>query len=471
MTGPPVVIVSNRGPVAFDLEGGRAVATRGAGGLVAGLGPIAERTGALWVAATMNDAEREVAAGGVTRAAGHRLELVAIERATFRAHYDVICNATLWYAHHGLWDLARRPRFDRSWWQAWDAYLEVNERMAEAVAAAAPDGAVVLVQDYHLTLVGQHLARSRPDVAAVHFAHTPFATPDGLAVLPPVPRRRLLEGLAAHRACGFHVGRWSDRFRANLEAEALPAPEVFVSALASDPEALRAAATTPEADAARARLDDLVGDRAVIGRVDRIELSKNVLRGFLAYELLLDERPEWRDRVVFAASVYPSREGLADYVAYRQEIEGLVGRINERFGTATWTPVVLDTDDELATSLAVLARYDVLLVNPVVDGLNLVAREGPLLNRRDGVLCLSPGAGAHDDLADLITPVHPYDLVGTADALDASLRLPAEDRARRAAALLTRVEARTPDHWWADNVAAGTGRTELSPGRGSPAPR
>ena len=189
-------------------------------------------------------------------------------------------------------------------------------------------------------------------------------------------------------------------------------------------------------------------------RVDRIELSKNILRGFLAFEDLLERYPEWRERVVFGAYVYPSREGLPEYLAYRQEVEASVRRINERLATADWTPILYDASDDFPRSVAALRRADVVLVNPMRDGLNLVAKEGPLVNERDAVLVLSPEAGVWDELAGAARPVHPFDIAGTADALPAALAATPEERATEAAELRRRAAARTPADWLADQLAA-----------------
>ena len=208
----------------------------------------------------------------------------------------------------------------RRWWAAWDAYVEVNRAFAAAVADVAPEGAVVLVQDLHLALAAGALAEARPDLSAVHFSHTPFASADGLRVLPDGPRRQLLEGMAAHRACGFHTERWRDRFLACCAADGIEPPATFASPLGPDVDDVTAVAAGPACADALADIEQVVGDRRFLVRVDRIELSKNIVRGFLAYEELLDQRPDWRGRVTFGAYVYPSREGLSEYLAYRTEV-------------------------------------------------------------------------------------------------------------------------------------------------------
>ena len=461
MTPPhdrPIVLVSNRGPVTFDAgPDGSLLARRGAGGLVSGIGPLVAGTDATWIAAAITDGDRAAAEQGLVEAEGFRARLLPLDPETYRRFYDVVSNEVLWFAHHGLWDGAHTPTFDRSWAAAWEAYRVVNAAFADAVAEAAPEGAVVLVQDYHLCLVAQRLRASRPDLTCVHFSHTPFAPPAWLAELPTAVHRELLEGMAAHAACGFHTERWAADFTASARELAGLEPRTFVSPLASDPADIRGVAASPECAARLAELEARVGDLAVIGRVDRMELTKNLVRGFQAYGELLEDHPEHREQVVFVAGAYPSRTGVPAYGAYRARVHEVVDEVNERFGTASWTPILLDVEDDHPASVALLRRADVLLVNPIRDGLNLVASEGALVSDRDSVLVLSPEAGAWERLHEPAVEVHPFDVSGTAAALHEALTMPAEARRDRAARLRAIVEARTPAHWLEDNLAAADG--------------
>jgi len=451
----PVVIASNRGPLSFRRDdSGELVAKRGAGGLVSGLGPLVAGTDATWVAAAMTDGDREAARLGVVDAEGFRAQLLDIDADTYRLAYDVVSNQALWFVHHGLYHLPDEPSFGREFTEAWGAYRQVNAAFADAVAATAPEGAAVLVQDYHLALVGRDLAERRPDLACVHFAHTPFATPTWLRVLPPAMVEDLLTGLVAHTAVGFHTERWAADFRACCREVLGREPATFVSPLPADPDDVGRAAASPACAEALAAIDELVGDRRVVARSDRIELSKNILRGFLAFDDLLDRYPEWRGRVTFLASVYPSRTGVPAYHRYTEAVSDAVDRINARWGDGDWTPISYDTRDDYPWSVAVLRRADVLLINPIRDGLNLVAKEGAIVNDHDAVLCLSPEAGVWSELADAALEVHPYDVAGTADALDRALRMPAGERAARAARLRELATARRPLDWLDDQLAA-----------------
>ena len=450
-----VVVVSNRGPLSFTVQpDGTLGVRRGAGGLVSSLGPLVEGTGAMWIAAAISEADREAAARGLVEAEGFRLRSLALDPEDYRMAYDVVSNATLWFLHHGIYDLPRRPRIDRRWRAAWDAYRRVNEAFAQTVIDEAPQGATVLVQDYHLALVGIWLAQQRPDLRAVHFTHTPFCGRNTIRVLPVDVAEELLSGMAGHTACGFHSSRWARAFEACCEDVIGYRPRTFVSPLAPDHVDIEAVAATPACAEEGRWVDEQVGGRRLILRVDRVELSKNLLRGFLAFEDLLETYPEWRGAVVFVALVYPSREGLPEYLAYRQEVETLARRINERWATSDWTPVVVDMTDNFPRSVAALQRYDVLLVNPVRDGLNLVAKEGPILNECDGVLALSREAGAWEELADAALEVNPYDVSGTADVLHEALSMAPADRAAHAAEVRKRAAARSPRDWLDDQLRA-----------------
>ncbi|MBW3645245.1 MAG: trehalose-6-phosphate synthase [Actinobacteria bacterium] len=450
-----VVIVSNRGPLSFSVDDrGELQAGRGGGGLVSALGPAVAGSGATWIAGALSEADRMAAAAGVVEAQGFRLRSLLVDPDAYRAYYHVVSSGTLWFLHHRLYDTARRPRFDRRWREAWQAYRDVNALFARAVAEDAGEGAVVLAQDYHFSLLPAELAVTRPDLTVIHFHHTPFASPDDLRMLPDDVATELLSGLAASAACGFQAPRWAAAFEAcctELLGRTCP---TFVSPAAVAPGEIEAVAASAPCATALAELERQVGDRRLIVRVDRIELSKNLLRGFHAFEDLLRSRPEWREQVVFAAFVYPSREGLADYLAYRQEVEGLVRRINETWATPGWTPILYDPGDDFPGSVAGLRRYDALLVNPVRDGLNLVAKEGPLVNERAGVLLLSRESGAWSELGTAALGLNPFDVTATSEALHTALSMDDGERRRHAGAVRTLAAARTPHDWLADQLQA-----------------
>jgi trehalose 6-phosphate synthase len=454
-----MILVTHRGPYRFSrTDDGRFVAHRGAGGLVTALLPLVEGGGEerrAWIAAAMGEADRGAVESGQGQVADLELDLLALDPTAHRMHYDVVSNGVLWFLHHGLFDLGRRPRFDAHFRTAWDAYVDVNRAFADAIVRRANAGEAVLVHDYHLALVPGMVRAQRPDVRLAHFTHTPFCGPNSIRVLPDAAAQSLCASMAA-APTGFHTQRWADAFRASaatvLGAQAPIAPS-FVAPLGPDPDALHAAADSPGAAAAEAQIDRLVGNRSLVLRSDRIDPAKNIVRGFLAYDRMLELHPEWHARVVFVALLNRSREGLAEYLAYELEITEAADAVNRRHATPQWQPVVVDTRDNYEQTVAAYHRYDVLVVNSLRDGLNLVAKEGPLVNRREGVLVLSPEAGSFAELGNDALPIHPYDVEQGAEVLHHALTLDPAERARRALRLRDASAANTPATWLRELLA------------------
>jgi trehalose 6-phosphate synthase len=454
------IVVSNRGPLTFRTDaGGALVPVPAGGGLASSLQRLLAGSGTTWASVTMGAADREAVAQGLMSDPGLDLVPVVLDDDTYRQAYDVVANTTLWYCHHHLFDLPHRPRFDRHWRAAWEGYRAYNRAVADVVAERAAEGDTVLVQDYHFSLLGHMLAERRPDLRSVHFLHTPFAAPAMLGVLPDAVVTELLDGMAGYSACGFHCHQWEAEFQACYAAAGRAAPSTFVAPLGPDAGVLEEEAASPACAAAADALRAEVGGRRIIARADRMEPSKNIVRGMLAFEELLEAHPEWRGEVVHVAFAYPSRQGLAEYLAYGSDVVHTAERINHAYASAAdgWTPILLSVEDDRARSLAALTLSDVLLVNPVRDGLNLVAKEGPLLNTADGVLVLSRQAGAWEELSlggRGALGVNPFDVSGTADALHAALTMGGPERAERTAALRAAVRGRTSADWWADQLAA-----------------
>jgi trehalose 6-phosphate synthase len=467
ISGGRVLVASNRGPVTFVAEGDDLVPKRGAGGLVSALTSALQTTGGLWVSSAMSPGDRQRAARSadgrievITDDAKFRVRLLTFDDDTYDLAYNQVSNRILWFVHHHLWDLPRTPSFDSETRLAWDAYRRYNRAFARALAEeAGTERATALVQDYHLCLVPRALRDLAPGTRIAHFHHSPFAGPDEVRLLPEPMWRELLDGLLGADVLGFHTERWAQNF---LECcRCLPDAavrgrsvrwrgrtiRVRVFPISIDADVLRERARAPEVEAKREGLLRWLGDRALVLRVDRTDLSKNIVRGFLAYGDLLRRHPRWQGQVVFLALLNPSRQRVPEYRTYTQELEQAARAVNREFGRAGWQPLELRMGDDWDEVVAAYGIYDVLVVNPVFDGMNLVAKEGPLLNRRDGVLLLSPNAGAFAELGEHALPVDPLDVAGTADALDAALRMSPEERKTRAAALQRTAGARTPARW------------------------
>lgn len=449
-----LVVAVNRGPSSIAVDAGRMLMGRAAGGLVPSLAAALEGRRALWIAAAVSEVEREAVGRGFAfpSAEGLEVHLVGVPDEVATAH-RAIANGTLWFLHHGLFDRARRPTIDRRWHEAWASYRAYNASFADEIARRAPKGATVVVNDYHLSLVGGRLAEQRPDLATIHFTHTPFCDPDELRVLPRAIGEELVVGIASCGVAGFHTERWADNFR-HCAAEFLAGePRVFVAPLGVDAPRLAEASATPAVARAREELLATVGGRRIVFRSDRLELSKNIVRGFLAFEELLEAERGLRDSVVFLAHLYPSRQEIPEYLAYRNEVERTATRINERFGAAGRSAIVLSIADDHDASVAALSSFDVLVVNALRDGMNLVAKEGPVLNRRDGVLVLSREVGAFAELGEAAVAFEPFDISGTAAAIRRALDMPETERRARARRLADLSARHPPAEWLAELVA------------------
>ena len=482
-----VLVASNRGPISFRLsDDGKLTGRRGGGGMVSGLSSVAGQAEVLWVCAALSDADRAAARAapdgyidtsgdGHAPAVGSEVRMLDIPPATFQRAYNGVANSTLWFVHHMLFDTPNRPNFGLAFRREWESFRTYNAAFATALAqGAGPDGSYqpggvrAMVQDYHLTLVPRMLADRRPGVAIGYFCHTPWAPPDYFAILPDDVGREVLDGILGADHAGFHAKRWADAFLDCCEA-ALGAEvnrdestvwhrghttTVGVHPLGVDAQELRDRAAAADVQAHVSALTSAAGSRRLIVRIDRTELSKNIVRGLAAYRELLITYPQWRGQVTHLAFAYPSRHDLPEYREYTASVQRLARQITDEFGTEDWDPLVLQVNDDYARSLAAYQLADVLLVNPIRDGMNLVAKEGPLLSKRGCALVLSREAGAAAELGGSALLVNPYDLTGTAKALHEALSMPDAERNRRAALLATASAACPPQEWFADQVSA-----------------
>ncbi|MFD8087446.1 trehalose-6-phosphate synthase [Kitasatospora sp. NPDC059722] len=471
-----VLVASNRGPVSFSTaDDGTLTLKRGGGGLVSGLSAI-DDPNAVWVCAALGDADRRAAREaphGRLDLAGHdvggqAVRMLDIDPETFARAYNGVANSTLWFVSHLLYATPTAPAFDAGFRTEWAAYETYNRAFSDALAAEAAPNAAVLVQDYHLSLTPALLRAARPDLRIGHFSHTPWAPPEYFRLLPDDVARAVLTGILGADRAGFLTERWARAFaacceeilHATVDHDALTithdgrTTRLGVHALGADADFLRERAHRPDVDERLAALREAVGDRRTIVRVDRTELSKNIVRGLLAYRHLLRTRPEWHDRVVHIAFAYPSRTDLAEYRDYTARVEQLAEAINTEFATPTWQPLILHVNDDFPRSLAAYRLADVALVNPIRDGMNLVAKEVPVVSDHGCALVLSREAGAHSELADDAISVNPYDVIETADALHAGLTMPDEERADRTKRLAASATALPPQQWFLDQLNA-----------------
>jgi trehalose 6-phosphate synthase len=472
----PLLLVSNRGPATFERsDDGDLTPVRGGGGLVTALKGLVDHRDALWIASSMNEEDAEVSRkhGGKSFTCSvdgtdYRLRLVESDPEAYDAFYNVVANPLLWFIQHYLWDLSNAPDIRQNEIDAYEqGYTVVNEDLARAVLDEVEglDDALVMFHDYHLYTAPRVVRKARPDLLLHHFIHIPWTQPDAWRVLPRDMREDIFEGVLSNDIVGFHtrsyrrnfllccrelfglpvdeeagVVRYEDR---DVWVRAYPLP---ISATSFQRSSQRPSVHEYEREVLRRRREHL------ILRVDRADLSKNVLRGFTAFDMFLEQHPEFHEEVTFIAHLIPSRQDVPEYAEYLEKIEALVAVVNHRHGTTDWMPIDLRLRENLEEAIACYKHYDLLIVNAMFDGMNLVAKEGPLVNERHGVSLLSENTGAHEELGEFSLPVNPFDVQEQADAIFRALTMSADERSWRAEGLKRIIRQRDPGDWVDDQL-------------------
>jgi trehalose 6-phosphate synthase len=468
-----LIIASNRGPMSFEAtEDGQLAPHRTAGGLVSALLGLCRHTTASWIACGRSEADATWREGDVFIGDDEnplRLCFLSPEREAYDGYYNHIANPLLWFLQHSMWDVPRAPVIDQATWRSWNnGYVVVNDLFADAIAdqiRSMDRRTLVMLQDYHLYLTPRLLRSKLPRRERhilTHFVHIPWPGPEYWRILPPTMRQAILDGLCAADVLGFQTREDALNFIRTCES-LLPGVHANFKRgrlwyrnrstyvrdfpISIDVEALRQLAGSEEVAAHRASLDAMLGDCHMILRIDRIEPSKNIVRGFWAFEEMLALHPEHLGKVQFCAVLVPSRLSVDEYQAYLGDLMAAAGRVNARYGTSGWEPVRLLVGEDYPRAVAALQMYDVLLINAIADGMNLVAKEGPIVNERNGVLVLSERVGAREQLEVGATVITPCDVYATAEALHQALRMSAEDRAQRAARLRSLIEREDITEW------------------------
>ncbi len=470
----PLVLVSNRGPVTFQ-PGGEI--KRGTGGLVTALTGLASHREVTWIASAMTEediefAERHDGRPFPVRAPDggeYNVKLVASEAEAYDRFYNIIANPMLWFIQHYLWDLSNAPDVRRNETEAFEfGYNAVNEDLARAVLEEIEDveDPIVMVHDYHLYTLPGLIRRVRPDAFLHHFVHIPWSQSDSWRVMPSMMREEIYTGILANDIIGFHTRSYRRNFLQCCEdlfdfevdhaggVVRTEDREVWVRnyPLPIDCAAIQSAA---QRERTLAFEEELLRRRRehLILRVDRADLSKNVLRGFSAFDVFLDQHPEFHERVTFIAQLMPSRTDVPEYAEYLERIEAVVAVVNHRHGSPDWMPIQLKLRDDLEEAVAAYKHYDVLMVNAMFDGMNLVAKEGPMVNERAGVSILSENTGAHEELGEYALSVNPFDIQELADSIHAALTMPGHERRRRLEGLRSIVTSRNPGDWIDEQLA------------------
>jgi len=466
-----LIVVSNRGPVSYSREKGERVSRRGGGGLVTALRGLITHHDVTWVASAMTEEDRAVveeAGGGAVdetleNGSAFRLRLVAHDETAYDWFYNVISNPMLWFLQHYLWELAYTPSADVALKNAWvEGYARVNRTFADAVVEeleAEPE-APVFLHDYHLYLVARFVREHRPEALLAHFVHIPWPQTDYWHVLPRAMRQEIHDGLLANDVIGFHANRWRVNFLrsasdlVNADSDFLDSAaeyrghraQVTAQPISVDPAEFEELALSKDVLAAEREFVERRPEKLIL-RVDRTDPSKNIVRGFRAFELYLDAHPEWHTRVGMVTLLTPSRQDIPEYSEYLGAIQREARRVNDRFQQEGWTPIEVVIEDNFPAAIAAYKQFDVLFVNAIFDGLNLVSKEAPLVNERNGVVLLSENTGAYEELWEWILRVNPFDVAGQADAIHRALTMGAVERRERLEAISAHVREHDIAAW------------------------
>ncbi len=468
-----LILASNRGPVEYYLtEDGQLRSRRGSGGVVTALSSLSKYVELDWIASAMGEGDRQVA----RRAQGGRfkvpsasdnlhLHFVVSPGNMYHKFYSVICNPLLWFLQHYMWSSSRTPNIDRAVHDAWEnGYVPVNQAFGQAViddAAGSEPLPIVILNDYHLYLVSAYIRSRVPSLVIQHFIHIPWPSPCYWQLLPGYMRQAILSSLCTADIVGLQTKRdvrsflqccesFIDEVEIDYGQRTVQINEHIVRVKAYpvsvDAIGLKKLVSLAAVKEYEEKLRSLCGEQTIV-RVDRVEPSKNIIRGFRAFDTLLERYPQFRGKLKFIAFLVPTRAHLKPYQRYMQEVIQLIEAINSKYGTEEWHPIDYFYENNYLQAIAGMRLYDALLVNPVIDGMNLVAKEGPTVNNRDGVLILSETVGAYEQLGQNALAVAPADLEGTTQALYTALTMPADEKNKRATELKRSIEEEDVTNW------------------------
>lgn len=461
-----LIVVSNRAGVEHYIDDfGRIRRRDAAGGVAVALTQVAREEPITWIAAAGGFADRVVSIAGGRTDIGNdsTLRLVEVPEEIYDAYYRVFSNPFLWFVQHSLSSLLGDRDIEGEALAAWrGGYVPANRLFADAVIEEieAADSARVMLHDYHFYAAPRMIREAHPEVTLQQFIHIPWPEPQQWQVLPDTIVREICDGLLANDTIAFQTDEDVENFLATCRAYLGGRAQVWErrgeveyrgqnTTAWSNPISVDVAGLeTMRSSAVREYAGSLgIGDEKVIVRVDRLDPSKNVFRGFQAYWRLLERNPRLHGKVRFLAFLVPTRESIGEYCAYARETLELVDRLNRRFGTKEWQPVTVFHEQNRLQAFAGLARYDVLLVNSVADGMNLVCKEGAIINQRDGAIVLSETAGAYEQLRGGVLGVEPLDVEGTALAMERALALSNKERALMAAELKRSIRSHQLHDW------------------------
>jgi trehalose 6-phosphate synthase len=455
---PRIIMVSNRGSYNLQANKGGIQPVPAISGLVSAVEPFLKEKGGVWVAWGGREALQDKSPGlrlavPLDEPAYTFLE-VPLTAGEIKLYYHGFTNGALWPLCHYFLE---KCHYDA---EEWSSYTKVNAKFAEATLMEAREGDTIWVNDYHLALVPAQIRQCKPQLKQFFFWHIPFPHHDLFSTLPWATH--ILRGLLGADVLGFHLQSYVDNFlnavatllgaRVDFERNTIfwQQRRIHVGAwpMGIDYQAFQRQAANPATRAQAQQLREQIGVERLALSVERLDYTKGILERLLAWERLLEEAPEWRGRAALVQIAVPSRTVVPAYRRLKEEVEAAVGRINGRFSEGGYRPVHyfwrgLPRQELVSYYLAA----DVMLVTPLRDGLNLVAKEYVASRTdRSGVLVLSRFAGAAQELKGAVL-VNPYDIEGMAMVLNTALNMGRAEQEKRVRLLQEKVR-RFDIHWW-----------------------
>ncbi len=475
-----IIIASNRGPVKnVEDEQGNVIQEKGSGGLITGLSGALKYIDATWISCAQTPQDVEFGEGYATLVGGEKeiyVKFIDPDSASYDSYYNIIANPLIWFLQHSMWNVPSEPVIDHTTWQAWnEGYLEVNRLLAQEITKLIKETdkkTLVMLQDYHLYMTAHYIredSASKNQPTILHFIHIPWPGPEYWQILPPAMRQAILKSLCNVDLLGFQTEEDSLNFIRTIESQT---PEASVSfehrrvwyknhvthirefPISIDVGSIEELAHDEEVLENKQKFEETVSGKKMILRVDRIDPSKNIVRGFQAFQELLILHPEHKEKVIFLAILVPSRRGIEEYQDYLDKIMAITGQINADFGTKDWEPVRIIVGEDYKRALGAMMLYDILLVNAIADGMNLVAKEGPTINNQNGVLILSERTGASIELSPGSTIVTPCDIYATAMAMHQGLTMSEEEKEKRSKKLRWIIEQNDIFKWFINQLKA-----------------
>ena len=472
-----IIVASNRGPVVFKrYEKGKIELIRGAGGIVGSMIPFLKKTHGKWVSSAIGECDHYMNNKYRCKVPipledpEYYVQFIKTEEDIYNGFNGKFANPLLWFIHHSMWNPPYSPCADDELHQAWDSYQYVNSMFAAAIGedvCKSEKTPIVMLQDYHLYLTPKLIRKQHPDVLMSQFVHIPFPPPEIFQQLPNHMQIEILDSMLTNNILGFHIPRYMNNFFATIK---LILPNASVDDIVGDilykghvchirtypisvdMKTLQTHAQDPNVTAKEVEVDEMIGDCKLIYRTDRTDLSKNIIRGFQAYDMFLEKYPEWREKVKFVATLMPSRQDIKIYREYTDKIQDIVKEINEKYATPDWQPIKYICRGDYDLVIALLKRYDVLMVNPILDGMNIVAKEGSVVNENNGVLILSTGAGCYEELKDGAICINHFDLRQTAESIDVALLMDETVKAQMIAKTNKAIQINDLNKWVSDQL-------------------